>query len=186
MDVDCFREWLALDFIYQKLQLANLRHAQFNFLDLGLRELEQIGTELKDLRSDTLVLKSSTTGQFHSPAAVFLAAVNKAGLFEGIAPDDPPKSVSFITVFSDDDHYLIETKRGPRRVDNIEFQGELSIECSNVPILSTAEYRRTEMEQAISQVAISGALGKGGHQFVTEFHRLIDTGEVHIAFRKVE
>jgi hypothetical protein len=50
LDVDCFREWLALDFIYQELQLTNLRHAQFNFLGLGLRELEQIGTELKDWR----------------------------------------------------------------------------------------------------------------------------------------
>jgi hypothetical protein len=134
------------------------------------------------------VLKSLNRGTTVPFADAFLTEVDRVGtLFDDIAPNGPGKTVRLhITYVNDEDHFVVETRMGLIRVRSIVFDGELRVKQSLVPLSVTAEYREVDSGRAISQLAAFAPQNVNGARFSIELHRMAESGETHIAMRKLD
>lgn len=130
---------------------------------------------------------SSKTGEVGSAVAAFSAAVNQVGdLFDDLVPNETGKKIRLRTRYAnDEDHFIVETKLGPIRIEEIVYFGELSVRETLVPLASTSEYRDTETGNVISQVAAFEPQEMHGMKFSVEMHRIGETGETHVIMRRV-
>lgn len=80
----------------------------------------------------------------------------------------------------------METRLGPVRVRSIVFDGDLRQTEKLIPLSITAEYRHLEDQQPISQLAAFAPQQIFGMKFSMELHRIAESGETHIALRRVE
>jgi hypothetical protein len=89
-------------------------------------------TSLKDP-----LLRSTKTGETVSAVTAFhVAVLQHQELYEGLVPNQPPKHVSFTGYYrDDDDHYVLDTTAGSVRITSIDFEGELSINQTDVPFV---------------------------------------------------
>jgi hypothetical protein len=70
-------------------------------------------------------------------------------------------------------------------VEAIVFFGEIRVLEKLVPLTGTAEYRRTETGEYISQVASFAPQAVNGMNFSLEMHRIAATGETSVMVRKL-
>jgi len=105
--------------------------------------------------------------------AFLSAASSIAGLFDDLA-ENP------------EDHFVIETSKGSIQIRAIVFGGELSLKEMHVPLMVTAEYRRFDSGEMISQIASFAPQSMRGMKFSTELHKMADTGATHVVFRRLD
>lgn len=139
----------------------------------------------KDGKSTFLV--QSKTGNLISPAAAFDAVVRTAGsLFDDIEPNTEGKVIKINARYADDEDYLlIETPLGRSRIQNILFEGSLVVKEKLVPISETVEYRSIQTGEPISQVVSFSDQTGGGANLAFEFHKIAETGEIHVILRRI-
>jgi hypothetical protein len=132
-------------------------------------------------------LRSSKSNELVSVASAFTGALTEAGtLFDGLEPNGPAKKIKLrVQYASDTDHFLVDTALGPIRVEAIVFFGEIRVLEKLVPLTVTAEYRRTETGECISQVASFAPQEVNGMNFSLEMHRIAATGETNVIMRRL-
>lgn len=183
-----FADWLGLSHFSYVERIAALHHAT---ILVDPKESGERKSALLEIISgapaDGAFLKSSKTGASIAPAPAFTSAVGEAGtLYDDVLPNGPSKKVRLRGQYSnDDDHFVVETKLGPIRVQAILFEGELSVKETLVPLSVTAEYVRSETGEMISQLAAFAPQEIHGMNFSIEMHRMADSGETHVTLRRV-
>jgi hypothetical protein len=182
-----FGDWLQLRHIRRVERVADLKHASINCRE---SESAEVTTSLAQLLSrqpgHEKILRSSTSGEVVSAAQAFLHAVSSVGtLFDDVEYNGTAKDIEFEVRYSDDDHYIVDTPHGPARIATIVFTGELRINERLVPLDLTAEYRKTECGELISQVAAFAPQSALDTMFAIELHRMAESGETHVILRKV-
>jgi len=180
--------WLSMEV----MQSQELRHNLTNaLLHIGAHETTERETAAKTLVTSTPpkdpLLRATKTGETISIVSAFHIAVQQQQeLYEGLVPNERSKHVKFTGNYPDDlDHYVLDTSAGPVRITSIEFEGELSINQTDVPLSQFSEYRRVGNKDPVSQTA-SFVFPVGGQAVALDFHHLTESGQLHVALRRRE
>jgi hypothetical protein len=183
-----FSGWLLIQHIRHQERVARLDHAR---LIVNVAEPEERKQALLEVITGAAAddfLKSSKTGEMGSAAAAFSAAVNHAenDLFASLVANESTKKVRLRTRYpNDEDHFIVETRLGPIRIEEILYSGELSLRETLVPLTVTSEYRDAQTGNVISQLAAFAPQTIHGMKFSVEMHRIGETGETHVVMRRL-
>jgi hypothetical protein len=135
---------------------------------------------------DAAFLKSSKTGAVGTAAAAFLAAVESVGtMFDDVQPNGPSKKVRIHNTCPEGEFYIVETPLGPINIHEIDFIGELQVEVTSAPLVTTTRYEHAEDRTLISQLAGFAPHELLGRKYSLEFHRMGEDGETHVLLRRV-
>lgn len=183
-----FSDWLFIRHLCHIERRTDLLSALF-LLDKSEPEVRQLA--LKDLLSSidghAAILKSSKTGETTTVAMAFAAAVEGVGgLFDDLEENYPEKRIRLYADFTDEDYLVVETGEGPIRLHAIDFDGELRLKVTQIPLMVTAEYRRTTTGEVISKIASFAPQSILGMKFSTELHKMADTGKTHVILRRLD
>ena len=185
---DEFADWLLMRDFHFIEERTSLDHALI-LIDPNedAQKQEELAKIISSVNSDALILKSLKTGEFLSPNMAFLGAVSKIGhLFDDIEPNGPGKKIKLhVSYPNESDRFVVETRLGEVHVHGIIFTGKLSVMHRLIPLTVTAEYRKVENEEPISQVALFEPQKIHGSKFSLEMHKLEETGVTHIVLRKI-
>lgn len=182
---ESFGDWLELKTLTQILRVHDLKDANFLLEVAETTERWNAAMEaIKASRSGDAVLVSSKTGESVTPNQVFIHVVQTSDAFAGVTPD-APRSVTIRAEYPTDDHYVLSTSVGNVRIMAIEFRGELRIEKSEYPVVSTNEYRHLGSGEPISQVVSFAPQTLHGQNLSFELHRVPATGQIHVVARKL-
>ena len=129
-------------------------------------------------------LKSTKTNDYVSPLSAFMGAAIHNKLFDDVVTNGPPKKITLRAQYLPEDHYVVETPKGPVSIQSIEFTGEIFRKETRVPLLRAEQYCRADTQTQISQVAVFDAMGEGDSKLVAEFHHLVDEQRTHLVVRK--
>jgi len=183
-----FAQWLVMQHHSVIRHITKLEHATIliNKEETEDRR-EALAHLISNLPGDAKFLRSSKSGVVVSPAAAFLGAVSGVGtLFDDLNPLSPIKQIRLHAQYPDEeDHFLVDTRLGPIRVEEILFKGGLTVREQRIPLALTAEYRQTTTGEPISQVASFEPHSIHEMMLSLEMHRIADTGETHVILRKV-
>jgi hypothetical protein len=136
--------------------------------------------------SNEAFLLTAASGHSVAPKDAFHEAVSSAGsLFNDVPPNGSPKRVRIRSVYPEGHHYIVPTPLGDIPIHEIDFEGDLSIHVTQLPLLQTAEYRGAGDETSIAQVASFAACAMGEDHFRIELHRFSESGVTHVTLRKV-
>ncbi len=168
-------------------RVAELFSAQLHIHESeGEDRRDALSRTVNEMANGTPFLKSITTGVAVSAPDAFLGAVQKVGnLFDGLEENGPGRKVHLHANYPDDDHFVVDTHLGPIRIRAIDFRGELRIEGSDVPLITTKRYEHASGEGVISEVAAFPPLDMPSGRFSLEFHRMGEDGETHVLLRRV-
>lgn len=182
-----FSDWLLIRHIVQHERLTNLEHAKIIIDDSeGEEKRNALQTFLGNVDGNAKFLKSSSTGEFTSPALAFSGAAGGApGVFDNLEVNGDAAPVRLKANYPDDDHFIIETEVGPVNVKSILFTGTVSLKCSEIPLFATSEYRKADTGEIVSQIASFEPQSIHGMKFTTEMHKIGQTGETHIMLRRL-
>lgn len=183
-----FRDWLLIRHIEHRENVTRLDHASLLVNKEESDERKQALLEVIASESSGVpLLRNSKTGAKVSTAAAFASAVQEPGnLFDGLAPNGEGRKIRLRVKYANQsDHFVVETKLGPVRIEEIIYLGELSVKERLVPIAITAEYRDAETGNVISQVAAFEPQEMHGMKFSLEMHRMGENGETHIIMRRL-
>jgi hypothetical protein len=187
LSAEAFSSWLELRGISQRIHQPILNSVRLLLRsDATAAEREAVADVLKQATGWSQFLRSSTTGLLASATAVFVSVVQKRNLFDDIVPGSEPRPVQIHALFTDSDHFLLDTSVGGVRVESILFFGTLKVVDRFVPIASSSEYRNLETGEVISQVATFEPHEVQGMRFAFEMHHLGETGETHLLLRKLD
>lgn len=187
LEPDEFADWLAIRHLRHVVRHTTLLNASLLIDESEPQEKRQALADLLSKASaKDAFLKSSKSGERTTPAHAFSGAAGGVdGLFDDLAPNGPEKTVRLHANYTDDDHFVVETAKGPVRLSAIVFDGELRIIETLIPLMVTAEYRRAETGEVISQVASFAPQSINGMKFSTEMHKMADTGETRVILRRL-
>jgi hypothetical protein len=116
----------------------------------------------------------------------FHTAVNSAAsLFEGLEPNGPGKKIRMRAKYPAEDHFVVETAAGTIPIRAIDFTGELRIDQTLMPVVTSQRYEYSHNGEAISQLAAFAPQEINGHQYGLELHRMGEDGETHVILRCV-
>ncbi len=188
LDPEEFSDWLYIRNIVQHERLTNLEHASMMIDDSeGEERKNALEKFLKNVDGNEKFLKSSSTGEFTSPALAFSgAASGTPRVFDNLEVNGDARPARLKTNYSDDDHFIIETEAGEIDIKRIIFTGSASLKCTEIPLFATSEYRKADTGEIVSQVATFGSQSIHGMKFSTEIHKLGETGETHIILRRLD
>jgi hypothetical protein len=189
LDPSAFEDWLMVRYVVNSQPFAALQHSTILVDESETPErIRALADTLANEPTSVALLKPSKGGDPVPLFAAFQAAVNAAGtLFDDVVPNGPGKPVQLTVEYkNDEDYFFFDTSLGPIRVRSIVFCGELQVIENLVPLSVTAEYRHLEDGQAISQLAAFVPQEILGMKLSMEFHRIAESGETHIALRRVE
>jgi hypothetical protein len=180
-------DWMRLQFMMRVERRCDMGHASVNIEDgasedqkAALREaLAPPGMAQKP------ILKSSRTGQFSELRFAFLGAVEtQPQLFDDVVPNGPAKPVRIRANYTNgEDHFVLETRVGDVRINDILFTGELRIIETLIPLAVTAEYSGVGDGEVTSQYAAFDPFDAHDASVTLEFHRMAETGETHVVLR---
>lgn len=182
---DAFSGWLQVQHLNQTERRSHLVNASVLLEESAcLEDKNAVAEALAKATGSSPLLRSTRTEVKSSMSHAFLGAVEVSELFEGILPNGPVKSVNLrVDYNNDEDHFVIETTRGPIRVAAIVFQGDLSVIESLVPITISAEYRDLESGDVISQLASFESQTSDGKKIAVDLHKLSSSGVTHVVVR---
>lgn len=183
-----FADWLFIRHIHHIERHTNLLHASFLLDESGPKEKQlALANLLSSIDGNAAILKSSKTGETTTAAIAFSSAAGGIeGLFDDLTENGPEKRVRLHANYTDEDHFVIETSEGPIQLRAIVFEGELRLKETLVPLMVTAEYRRTDSGEVISQVASFAPQSILGMKFSIELHKMADSGGTHIVLRRLD
>jgi len=185
---DEFADWLQIRDFHFTENRSKLEHASILIdSDEDEQKHEELLKVISSVNGDAPILKSLKTGEYSSPTMAFLGAVSKVGnLFDDVEPNGQGKRIRLHVNYSNEsDRFVVETKLGEIPVQAIVFIGELSVIHRLVPLTITAEYKKVDDGQPISQVAAFEPQKIHDSEFSLEMHKLEETGETHVVLRKV-
>lgn len=180
--------WLGTRILHSREVRHTLNAARLHIGEHETPERERAATTLVSRTSSKApFLRETKTGQMISVVDAFQVAVQQQPeLYSGLVPNGSSKHVKFVGNYRDDeDHYVLDTPVGPVRVTGIEFEGELSIIQTDVPLEELSEYRRIGNKDAISQTA-SFALPVRERIIKIDLHHLTQSGQTCIAIEQTE
>lgn len=182
-----FADWLLIRHIHHMEGRTTLMHASILIDDSeGDEKRCDLGEVLATANGGAAFLKAIKTGETTTPANAFASAANGIdGLFDDLVANGPEKHIRLRANYPANDHFVVETTKGTVRVRAILFEGEIRLKETLVPLLTTAEYRQADTEEAISQVASFAPQSIHGMKFSTEMHKMGDTGETHVILRRL-
>jgi hypothetical protein len=183
-----FAQWLVMQHFSFIRHVTKLKHATILINKAESKDRrEALAKLMSKLHGDAKFLRSSKSGAVVSAAVAFLGAVSGVGtLFDDLNPNSPIKQIRLIAQYPDEeDHFIVDTKLGPIRIEEIIFDGGLSVSEQIIPLALTAEYRQAETGEPISQVASFEPHSILGMTLSLEMHHIADTGETHVILRKV-
>lgn len=126
-------------------------------------------------------------GQLVELKDAFSGAVSSVGaLWDQIEAGAPPRQVRIRAIYPADDHFVVRTPDGDVTIRAIEFEGELSVHKTILPLSIATEYSGVEESVPISQNVAFEACTIGEGRFRLELHHLRETGDTHVVMRKVE
>jgi len=179
-------DWLSMKVLHTQEVRHNLTTAHLHIAEQETTEQEAAATTLVTSTSpkDPL-LRSTKTGETVSTVTAFHVAVQQyQELYEGLVPNEPPKTVKFTANYlDDDDHYVLDTAAGPVRITSIEFGGELSINQNDIPLSQFSEYRKVGSKDPVSQTA-SFVFPFRGQTVTLDLHHITESGQTHFAVRQ--
>ena len=183
-----FADWLIIRHIHHIERHTNLLHASFLLNESEPRERQlALVSLLSSIDGNAAILKSSKTGETTTAALAFSSAAGGIeGLFDDLVENGPEKRIHLHANYTDEDHFVIETSEGPIQLRAIVFEGELRLKETLVPLMVTAEYRRSDSGEVISQIASFAPQSILGMKFSTELHKMADTGETHVVLRRLD
>lgn len=178
-----FSDWLQVTTMTQRLRISLLAHANI-VLDDDDNERKTAAVNLiRNAGAAEALLVSTTSGKASTPAQAFSGALAQLpDGFADVAPDKP-RQVRLLAEYPTSDHYCIITHEGSTRVRAIEFFGELQIQETEYPVLSTVEYRHFETGEPISQVVTFAPQALAGAKLSFELHRIAESGQIHVMMR---
>lgn len=134
----------------------------------------------------TPILRSSSSGELVTPDFAFCGAVgSNQDLFSDLVPNGEAKRIELHASYTDDDHFIVHTTEGDISLPGIIFVGDLRLKEKIIPLVYTAEYRKLNAEEPISQVVSFAPTSAMGIDFALEMHRLAETGETHVTLRRL-
>lgn len=180
-------DWLVIRHLRRIERLSKLDHASLIPHGSGTEAVHQALVQFLSQVSPTeAFLRSSTSGEHTTPAKAFLVAVAAVeGIFDDLTPNEAGKRIQLHVQYSADDHFYVDTDAGSARVGAIVFEGELRLVETLLPLISTAEYRRSASGEIISQLASFEPQSIHGMKFSTEFHKMAETGKTHVILRRL-
>ena len=186
LDPSEFSDWLHITAIRQVKRVSDLKHADI-ILD-GTQDaalLQAAAEAIRTAKGDDAILVSSVDHAKATVSQAFLTAVQSIpDAFESVSPVNP-KNLQICAKYKDDSHFSIETPLGLARVHHIVFVGQLRIEESEIPVVKTVEYRHVETGERISQLVAFSPHSVLGMDFSFELHRMAESGETHVALRRL-
>lgn len=187
LSVEAFSDWLQMRYITSRVRHTTLLSASFLLDESTPKALhDALGQALPAIDGNSKVLRSSSTGDLTTPSFAFSGMVGaNEHLFEGLAPNGPPKSVTLHAEYPTDDHFVIDTKAGSVSVPVIVFVGELRLKESQLPVVFSGEYRNSTSGETISQVVSFAPQSILGMKFATEMHKFAATGQTRVVLRRV-
>jgi hypothetical protein len=100
-----------------------------------------------------------------------------------VIPNGPTKRIQVTIQYPDDkSHFVVDTTLGPVRIVEIDFDGELSIIETTVPLSRVAEYRTVGKDDPVSQTA-GFTFEVRGEKLTFDIHRVIESGETLMTMR---
>lgn len=182
-----FAGWLQIRHIHLIERQTTLLHASLLIDESEPEEKQQALAELlSKIDGDAAFLKSSKSGGTTTPAYAFSSAIGGIdGLLDDLVANGPEKRIRLQANYADDDHFVVDTIEGLVRLRAIVFDGELRLKETLVPLTITAEYCHSDTGEVISQVASFAPQSIHGIKFSTEMHKMGDTGETHVIFRRL-
>lgn len=186
LDPKEFSDWLQIPELQYIRRITDLKHANIIINSSESDECKKAAMEVisKANGNDEFLVQSSTKSLANMTQAFFGAVQSIDGAFNDLASGQS-KKVRILSSYADDDHYLIQTKLGLVRIEQIEFLGELRIEETRVPVVKTAEYRQAETGDSISQLVAFAPQSIHGANLSLELHRIMDSGETHVIMRRL-
>lgn len=183
-----FANWLFIRHIHHIERQTTLLHSLFLIDESEPKEMQlALVNLLSSINGNAAILKSSKTGETTTAALAFSSAAGGIeGLFNDLIKNGPEKGIRLQANYTDEDHFVIETSEGPIQIRAIIFDGELRVKETLVPLMVTAEYRRTDSGEVISQIASFAPQSILGMKFSTEFHKMADTEETHVVLRRLD
>jgi hypothetical protein len=180
-------DWLVLKHLEGIVQSTNLRHATMLMDEAEPSEkVEAASQMILGARGEAKFLRSIKTNSICAPSDAFLGAVVAENLFEKLAPIGQGRAIKLHARYTnDEDHFVVDTEKGPVRIVAIHFEGDLTVAEQLVPLEMTAEYRQVDTGELISQIASYAPQAVRGSTFTVELHRLADTGETHVLVKRV-
>jgi hypothetical protein len=177
--------WIVCKEITLVRQAAELSSAQLMIDESEVQDRrDALNRVVAAALNETPILKSIKTGAVVSAPVAFLGAVEREGnLFDGLEENGPGRRVHLYAIYPDADHYVVDTDLGPIRIRAIDFQGELRIERSGMPLSMTNRYEHISDGSVISQVAAFTPIDLQGAHYSLELHRMGEDGEIHILIR---
>lgn len=184
---ESFASWLSIPGVISDTLRTTLRSAHIHLAEPVSEERRQAAMVLiQGLGSDARILKVDSGGSATLDEAFNTALGSQQEVWADAVPNGPARKVQLTANYLPEGRFTIATSEGEVEVDVIVFAGEINLEREILPIASTQEYRHIGPEGAISQVATYEPHAVMGMKFVTEFHRLEETGETHILMRRIE
>ena len=186
---EAFEDWFRINELTKINRQTILHHATlFADKNESLEKVEALKAIIEKSNGETLLLASILSGEKAPLKNAFLGAVELAGnLFDDVESNGESKTVNLqVNYENDKDHFVVETPHGSVRIRHIQFQGELKIIETKVPIVKTTEYRNIDDHSPISQVVYFSPQYYQDHKMSLEFHKLSETGETHILLRKIK
>jgi hypothetical protein len=178
--------WLGLRFVHQMERQAILTNAVIH-IDESTCEERTIActTLLRSATPELQFLKSSVSDRSCTIVQAFTDAVGKIDpTEERLKPDLPPVPVHISACYTEQDYFFIETDKGNVRINSIEFDGNVRVVETLVPISESSEYRKIESGNAISQVAVFDLKKINNERLQLELHKISDSNELHVTIRK--
>ena len=185
LSVEAFAEWFRITYITQHVRHTTLISAQFLLDPQTIKNHHEMLDEmLLKFDDNSSFLRSTSTGELCSLRFAFMgAAISSEDLFDGLVPNGDSKRVRLHATYTEEDHFVVDLKRGVIDIPAIIFEGELRIKENQVPVIYTGEYRGVTDGESHSASVSFGPLSIMGMQFEVEMHRLAKTGDTHVVCR---
>lgn len=179
--------WLGIRAMRSQEQRHFLHSACLRISGTESEERQQafLGTAVGSGHEQPL-LRSTETGTMSSTVDAFVGAVKQnPSCLADVIPNGPAKRIKITIQYPDEkSHFVVDTALGPVRIVEIDFDGELSIIETVVPLSRVAEYRTVGKNEPVAQTA-AFTFEVRGEQVSFELHRLVESGETHMAVRRL-
>lgn len=146
----------------------------------------QLFDEIVTSKPNESILWHTENREHYTIKQAFQAALHeKKELFDAVEPGGPARPLVLRVLYpNDNSHFVVNTELGNVRVCRIDFQAELSVTTTHVPVTRLSDYVRSDSEASISQSA-AFEFSALGAQLSLEMHKLGESGETHLVLRKL-
>ncbi len=133
------------------------------------------------------ILKSTETKQTINILTAFRSVINSTeGIYDSLIPDGGIKAINLRVAYPrDDSHYVVETPKGEVRIQEILYQGEISVTKEEVPIAAVKNYQNVSENEDIATTA-NFKFEVDGKPLEISFNKIAATGETHIVLKKIK